>query len=182
MKLERTGRKTPCPTRVFQVDHNFMFQTPEGVNENIAESFFGLLRGMVGCRHGISPTYMAEYAKEAAWRRTMNNRPASARLADLARICLTESFNHQLRGYTRGSRRQDYELYTMESRRANSVYGRRLSAARRPLEPLERVSMHDRRYRLYGGAARRRRREPRDSNGGCRSMTFDAQGKEILAA
>lgn len=51
------------------VNHQIEFSTPDGVNENQAESFFSRLRRCVlGVTLRIEPTYMADYSIEMAWR------------------------------------------------------------------------------------------------------------------
>lgn len=54
------------------VNHQHEFSTPDGINENQAESYFSRLRRFVlGVSLRIEPKYMLDYATEMAWREDM---------------------------------------------------------------------------------------------------------------
>lgn len=89
------------------VNHSEEYSTVEGVNENMAESFFSRVRrGEYGVHHGYRPRYMQLYAAEYAWRETRRRRPQSENVAELARWMLGPGYSKRWRGYHGGIKRR----------------------------------------------------------------------------
>lgn len=91
----------------FVVNHSVEYSTPEGVNENLAESFFSRMRrSEYGVHHGFRPTYMAFYANEYAWRETHRRRGQREKVMQLASWMLAPGYSRYWRGYHGGNRRR----------------------------------------------------------------------------
>ncbi|WP_077441468.1 IS1595 family transposase [Rhodanobacter sp. C01] len=91
----------------FVVNHSVEYSTPEGVNENLAESFFSRVRrGEYGVHHGFRPMYMAFYVHEYAWRETHRRRTQREKVKQLASWLLAPGYSHYWRGYHGGNRRR----------------------------------------------------------------------------
>ena len=89
------------------VNHSQEYSTIEGVNENMAESFFSRMRrGEYGVHHGYRPRYMQLYAAEYAWREMRRRRPQSENVAELARWMLGPGYSKRWRGYHGGLKRR----------------------------------------------------------------------------
>jgi transposase-like protein len=67
-----------------RVNHSVEFCSPEGYNQNQAESFFSRMRrSVIGIHHRITPKYMAAYAWEMAWREDVRRMDTRRQLNDL---------------------------------------------------------------------------------------------------
>jgi transposase-like protein len=88
------------------VAHSQMYCTPEGVNQNQAESFMSRLRRVEWVYHGFhSPTYQADYAAYAARLEDDRRIPLRQRTLGLARDAMNGGFSAWWRGYWQGKRR-----------------------------------------------------------------------------
>jgi len=91
----------------FVVNHSEEYSTPEGVNENIAETFFSRVRrAQYGTHHGFRPQYMEFYGWESAWRETNRRRSQTENVVELARWLLTPGYSTYWRGYHGGNARR----------------------------------------------------------------------------
>jgi hypothetical protein len=91
----------------FVVNHSVEYSTPEGVNENLAESFFSRMRrGEYGVHHGFRPMYMAFYAHEYAWRETYRRKTQREKVMQLVSWMLAPGYSKYWRGYHGGNRRR----------------------------------------------------------------------------
>lgn len=89
------------------VNHAECFSNPDGVNDNMAESFFSRMRrAQYGVHHGFRPDYMEFYAWEFAWRETRRSRPQSENVLELARWLLQPGYSEYWRGYHGGNKRR----------------------------------------------------------------------------
>lgn len=89
------------------VNHSREYSTAEGVNENMAETFFSRVRrGECGIHHGYRPRYMQLYAAEYAWRETRRRCPQGENVAELARWMLGLGYSKRWRGYHGGLKRR----------------------------------------------------------------------------
>lgn len=89
------------------VNHGEEYSRPDGVNENLAESFFSRVRrGEYGAHHGFRPQYMAFYAHEYAWRETHRRKTQSEKVKQLAAWLLTPTYSRYWRGYHCGNPRR----------------------------------------------------------------------------
>lgn len=88
------------------VNHSKEYSTPDGVNNNQAESFFSRLRrGEYGVFRAMRPDYLLDYCMEMAWREDMRRRSMAEKIRDIMtriRLCgPSPSFC----GYYQGNRR-----------------------------------------------------------------------------
>jgi len=91
----------------FVVNHSEEYCTPEGVSDNLAESFFSRMRrGQYGVHHGFRPQYMAFYGWEYAWRETHRRSPQSVKVGLMARVLLMPGYSRYWRGYHGGQQRK----------------------------------------------------------------------------
>lgn len=89
------------------VNHSREYSTAEGVNENMAETFFSRVRrSEYGVHHGYRPRYMQLYAAELAWRETRRRRLQVENVAELARWMLGPGYSKRWRGYHGGVKRR----------------------------------------------------------------------------
>ncbi|WP_225737637.1 IS1595 family transposase [Dyella acidiphila] len=90
----------------YVVNHSVEYSTPEGINENLAESFFSRVRrSEYGVHHGFRPTYMTFYMHEYAWRETHRRKTQHEKIKQLATWLLTPTYSRYWRGYHCGNRR-----------------------------------------------------------------------------
>ncbi|WP_188381587.1 IS1595 family transposase [Oxalicibacterium faecigallinarum] len=89
------------------VPHSEMFQTPEGVNDNQAESFFSRLRRCeYGTVHRIEPKYLMDLANEMAWREDVRRMSERQKLTDLFCKIMKNGLSRWWRGYFQGHHRE----------------------------------------------------------------------------
>lgn len=92
------------------VNHAVEFSTPDGVNENQAESYFSRLRRYIlGVAHRIQPKYMADIASEMSWREDTRRNTQRERLNFLLGAIKANGRSKWWRGYWQGFHR-DGEL------------------------------------------------------------------------
>lgn len=85
------------------VEHALMFSTPEGVNDNQAESYFSRLRRYVlGVAHRIEPKYLADIAVEMAWREDVRRKTEGEKLEILLKSVFRRGLSRWWRGYWQG--------------------------------------------------------------------------------
>jgi hypothetical protein len=90
----------------YTVEHSKEFSTPEGVNENQAESYFSRLRrAEYGIYHGFRPEYLADYANEFAWREDVRRKTEGEKLRELLTWILAPGVSLWWRGYFQGNHR-----------------------------------------------------------------------------
>lgn len=90
----------------FVVNHSEEYCTPEGVSDNLAESFFSRVRrAQYGTHHGFRPGYMAFYGWEFAWRETHRRLPQSEKVKLMASALLKPGYSRYWRGYHCGTSR-----------------------------------------------------------------------------
>lgn len=90
----------------FVVNHSEEYCTPEGVSDNLAESFFSRVRrAQYGIHHGFRPSYMVFYGWEAAWRETYRRLPQGEKVKLMATSLLSSGYSHYWRGYHGGTLR-----------------------------------------------------------------------------
>lgn len=95
------------------VPHAEMFCTPDGVNENQAESFFSRMRrSEYGTFHGYRPKYLLDYAQEFAWREDVRRTTEGEKVTDLLSNVFKNGLSNWWRGYWQGHHR-DGELKVM---------------------------------------------------------------------
>lgn len=92
------------------VEHSKEFSTPEGVNENQAESYFSRLRrAEYGIYHGFRPEYLGDYANEFAWREDTRRNTEGEKLNQILAWLLAPGVSRWWRGYFQGNHR-NFEL------------------------------------------------------------------------
>ena len=90
------------------VNHSKSYSTPEGVNNNQAESFNSRVkRAIKGIYLNVSHKYLKDYASEIAWREDTRGLVTSKKLAHLFRVALGVGMSLWWRGYTHGHHRTD---------------------------------------------------------------------------
>lgn len=90
------------------VPHSQMFCTPEGVNQNQAESYMSRLRRMeYTIHHGMRPKYLADYAAHAARLEDDRRKTLAEKLMSLCRDALNTPVSPWWRGYFQGKKRED---------------------------------------------------------------------------
>lgn len=90
----------------YAVSHSVEYVSPEGVNDNQAESYYSRLRrSEYGVLHGIRPTYLADYACEMAWREDVRRCSIKHQVEALLTKALTLGHSCWWRGYYQGKRR-----------------------------------------------------------------------------
>lgn len=88
------------------VPYSQMYCTPEGVNQNQAESFMSRVRRMEATFHGFhSPIYQADYAAYAARLEDDRRKSMKQRVSGLLEQSLNMRFSAWWRGYWQGKRR-----------------------------------------------------------------------------
>lgn len=91
----------------FVVNHSEEYSTPDGVSDNMAESFFSRMRrGQYGVHHGSRPQNMELYGWEFAWRETHRRRTQRSKVEQLGRWLLLPGYSRRWRGYHGGHRRR----------------------------------------------------------------------------
>ena len=89
------------------VAHSQMYCTPEGVNQNQAESFMSRLRRMEITYHGYhGPKYMADYAAYAARLEDDRRKTINERVTSLLTDALNRGKSQWWRGYFQGKIRK----------------------------------------------------------------------------
>ena len=88
-----------------RVNHSEMYQTDEGVNTNLAESYFARFRRMqYGQTHKFGNEYLANYANEAAYREDTRRKSNGAIFFDILSKCLITKTHKDWRGYWQGNK------------------------------------------------------------------------------
>lgn len=90
----------------YAVAHADRFSDPDGVNDNMAETFFSRMRrAEYGTYHGFRPKYLQDYFFEMGWRE--NNRRVSQldRVTDLLQKTLSSPVSQWWCGYWQGRNR-----------------------------------------------------------------------------
>jgi transposase-like protein len=94
----------------YVVSHAERFSTPEGVSNNMAETFNSRMRrGEYGAYHGFRPKYLQDYASEFAWRETNRKLSQRDQVLEILRSLLSPGKSNWWRGYWQGNHRT-YEL------------------------------------------------------------------------
>ncbi|WP_243043135.1 IS1595 family transposase [Dyella sedimenti] len=92
----------------YWVPHAERFSTPEGVSNNMAETFNSRLRrGEYGAFHGFRPKYLQDYAAEFAWRETNRKLSQRDQVLTILRGLLTQGKSEWWRGYWQGHHRKE---------------------------------------------------------------------------
>ena len=93
------------------VNHSVEFSTDDGVNNNIAESFFSRMRRLViGQVHRVTPKYMLDYMTEVSWREDSRRTSTALMVRDL--LGKTQKTRSRWwRGYWQGYKRADEILF-----------------------------------------------------------------------
>ncbi len=94
-----------------QVNHQEHFSSPEGYNENQAESFFNRNRKLFGHIHKCAPKYLLFYSNEMAWQEDNRRKSFSWRFEDLIRKCLTTGQSKYWSKYFQGNHRTEDTLF-----------------------------------------------------------------------
>ncbi|MFA6313639.1 MAG: IS1595 family transposase [Sterolibacterium sp.] len=89
------------------VNHSQTYSTPEGTNNNQAESFnWRFRRAIEGIYLSASNKYLKDYAAEQAWREDTRRLSTGQRLRHLLRIAMGVGLSLWWRGYTHGQHRE----------------------------------------------------------------------------
>jgi hypothetical protein len=89
------------------VNHSKEYSTPDGVNNNQAESYFSRLRrGEYGVFRGMRPTYLLDYSIEMAWREDWRRRSMAEKVRDIFTRVRQCGPSPSFCGYYQGNRRQ----------------------------------------------------------------------------
>jgi hypothetical protein len=93
------------------VNHSVEFSTEDGVNNNLAESYFARMRRMIiGQIHRVTPKYMLDYSTEVAWREDMRRSSLSLQVRTLLGASL-RSPSKWWRRYWQGDHREAEILF-----------------------------------------------------------------------
>jgi transposase-like protein len=85
------------------VNHSVCYVRPDGVNNNLAESFISRLRrSEIGTYHGIRPQYLAFYAAEMAWREDTRKLSMKTKVQALLKCIMNADISQAFRGYIQG--------------------------------------------------------------------------------
>lgn len=91
--------------RHFQVNHSKEYATDEGVNNNMAESFFSRIRrAEFGTYNGMRPQYFAFYAAEFSWRADVKKMSLGEKFIDLMKRVFTREKSKAFCNYNHGHR------------------------------------------------------------------------------
>lgn len=94
------------------VNHQEEFSTPEGVNENQAESYFSRLRrAVIGTYNRVTPHYMLDYATEMAWREDVRRIDLLGQLVNFAQRVFSAGISTDWLNYNRGHHRTKELLF-----------------------------------------------------------------------
>lgn len=89
-----------------RVNHQIEYQTDDGINTNMAESYFARFRRMqYGQTHKFGNEYLANYANEAAYREDTRRWSNGAIFMDILSKCLKTQMHHDWCGYWQGNKR-----------------------------------------------------------------------------
>ena len=89
-----------------RVNHQVEYQTEDGINTNMAESYFARFRRMqYGQTHKFGNEYLANYANEAAYREDTRRWSNGAIFMDILGKCLKTQTHHDWCGYWQGNKR-----------------------------------------------------------------------------
>lgn len=89
------------------VNHSKEYSTPDGVNNNQAESFFSRLRrGEYGVFRAMRPDYLLDYCMEMAWREDMRRKSIATKARDIMTRIRLVGPSASFCGYYQGNRRQ----------------------------------------------------------------------------
>lgn len=94
------------------VNHQEEFSTPDGVNENQAESYFSRLRrAVIGTYNRVTPHYMLDYATEMAWREDLRRTDLLGQLVNFAKRVFAAGISTDWLNYNRGHHRTKEHLF-----------------------------------------------------------------------
>ena len=94
-----------------RVNHQIEYQTEDGINTNMAESYFARFRRMqYGQTHKFGNEYLANYANEAAYREDTRRWSNGAIFMDILSKCLKTQTHHDWCGYWQGNKRGSERL------------------------------------------------------------------------
>lgn len=89
-----------------RVNHQVEYQTEDGINTNMAESYFARFRRMqYGQTHKFGNEYLANYANEAAYREDTRRWSNGSIFMDILSKCLKTQTHHDWCGYWQGNKR-----------------------------------------------------------------------------
>ena len=87
-----------------QVNHAEAYSSPEGVNENQAESIFSRLRSLYSHIHKADPKFLIYYANEIAWREDNRRQSFYWQFLDILKKCLQTGQSRLWAKYWQGNR------------------------------------------------------------------------------
>jgi transposase-like protein len=89
----------------FAVNHSKQYMRPDGVSNNMAESFFSRLRrAEFGTFNGMRPQYFAFYAAEFAWRNDSKEFTLKQKFEDILKRVFTRETSKAFTNYNHGHR------------------------------------------------------------------------------
>lgn len=89
------------------VSHAREYSTPEGVSDNMSETFNSRMRrAEYGTFHGYRPKYLQDYVAEFAWRETNRKLSQRERVLAILKLLLTTPKSAWWRGYWQGRHRK----------------------------------------------------------------------------
>ena len=92
----------------YTVSHAHEFCTPEGVSDNMCETFFSRFRrSEYGTLHGFRPKYLQDYTCEFVWRQNHRQHTQSERFNILLTGLMTSPRSQWWTGYWQGRRRKE---------------------------------------------------------------------------
>lgn len=101
------GRLQGTDVEHHAVPHSSMFSTPDGVNNNQAESWNSRIRRYeYGVGHGFRPKYMQDYVCEMVWRENFRRECQKTRIQYLLKGMMEASPSRWWKGYFQGHRRE----------------------------------------------------------------------------
>jgi len=94
----------------YVVQHSHEYSTPEGVNNNMSETFNSRMRrSEYGVFHGFRAKYLQDYACEFAWRESIRSHSQEKQVLTLLTGLMCSPKSRWWRGYWQG-RHRDHEL------------------------------------------------------------------------
>lgn len=95
-----------------RVNHQTEYQSDDGINNNLAESYNSRFKRMViGQIHKLSNKYLFSYANEIAYREDMRRKSNGDIFTDILTKCLKTPTHRDWCGYWQGNHRQTEMLY-----------------------------------------------------------------------
>lgn len=94
------------------VNHSEEFSSPEGFNQNQAESYISRMRrAVIGVYHQITPKYMVDYASEIAWREDIRRTNTLDQLSGLVKSVFRAGVSFDWCNYSVGNKRKAELLF-----------------------------------------------------------------------